>query len=106
MTKYKKIRFWSRASQTKNKHAGLKSNRLFLERILKDAGVSYEVVYDKNPETIYLLNGETFAYLGVVTLKYAQKIYGWTATQRNPDGSFPEELEKYEDVEKKHSPDL
>ncbi len=73
MAKYKKIRFWGRASQAEGKHTGLKSNRLVLEKILKDASVPYEIVYDKNPETIYLLNGETFVYLGIVTLKLRPK---------------------------------
>ncbi len=99
MTEYKKIRFWNGAYEVENKHTGLKDNRSILEKIFEDAGAPYKIVYDKNPETIYLLNGETFVYLGIVTLNYSQKIYDWTITQRNPDGSFPKELEKYEDAE-------
>ncbi len=99
MTKYKKICFWGSAPQMDSKVIGLKSNRLILGKIFEEAEVPYEIVYDESPETIYLLNGETFVYLGIVTLKYSQKIYDWTVTQRNPDGSFPKELEKYEDVE-------
>ncbi len=99
MTKYKVIRFWGKAPQTKGKHTGLKGNRLILEKIFKDAEVPYEIVYDKGPETIYLLNDETFVYLGIVTLKYTQTIRDWTITQRNPDGSCPKELEKCVDVE-------